>query len=313
MTTFNDYLNAGLRAFEQWRPRLEERLTRKGPPPHGIGASQGDLEGQPSNGAEAILNPSSRVHAEPINLPMSVDQVLSKSGKLPLNSLVLGICDDGLPFLLDLTNPAPGALLVCGDAGTGKTKLVNSILDSASRLNTPAQLELSIIAVNIDEYMHLSHFEHCQEIFNADEAVTGELIGELVDIAEQRRRQHPENPAILLVIDDLAECLEHLDQEAFSKLYWLIRHGPRSRVWTIATLPAERARQIEPRFLSAFRTRLCGRMADSRLAATLSGDANFQTRRLEEGQFYIPYGGEWLRLWACVAEEDRQMEDGGAE
>lgn len=313
MTTFNDYLNAGLRAFEQWRPRLEERLARKGLSPPGNGAAQGGLDGQLPNEAGAVVNLSSRIEVEAINLPLSVDQVLSKSGKLPLNSLVLGICDDGLPFLLDLTNPAPGALLVCGDARTGKTKLVNSILDSASRLNTPAQLELSIIAVNIDEYMHLSHLEHCQEIFNADEAVTGELIGELADIAEQRRRQHPKDPAILLVIDDLAECLEHLDQEAFSELYWLIRHGPRSRVWTIATLPTERARQIEPRFLSAFRTRLCGRMTDARLAATLSGDANLQTRRLKRGQFYIPYGGEWLRLWACVSEEDRQMEDGGAE
>lgn len=313
MTTFNDYLNAGLRAFEQWRPRLEERLARKGPSHPGIGTVQGDLGRQASDGTEAVLNPSSRIQAEPINLPMSVDQVLAKSGKLPLNSLVLGICDDGLPFLLDLTNPAPGALLVCGDARTGKTQLVKSILDSASRLNTPSQLELSIIAVNIDEYMHLSHLEHCQEIFNADEAVTGELIGELAEIAEQRRRQLPEYPALLLVIDDLAECLEHLDQEAFNKLYWLIRHGPRSRVWTIATLPTERARQVEPRFLSAFRTRLCGRMTDSRLAATLSGDADLQTRRLEKGQFYIPYGGEWLRLWACKAEEDRQMEDGGSE
>jgi hypothetical protein len=248
-----------------------------------------------------------------VSLPISLDQVFEQSGKLPLHSLVLGVCDDGLPFLLDVTNPAPGALLICGDADVGKTGLALSILDSAARLNTPAQLELSVITAEIDRFMHLADVEHCQEIFSSQEEVTGELIGELADIAEQRRRERPEDPAILLVIDDLAECLEHLDQKAFDRLYWLIRHGPRSRVWTIATLPMERARAIEPRFLSAFRTRLFGRTMDRKLAATLSDDAALQVSTLEKGQFYIPYGGEWLRLWACLSANQKTETEGGAE
>jgi len=180
---------------------------------------------------------------------------------------------------------------------------VSSILASVVGLNTPYELNLSVIASNIGLFMHLAKADHCQEIFSIDEEVTGDLIGELADLAEERRRTRPGDPAILLVIDDLAGCLEHLDQQAFSRLYWLIRHGPRSRVWTIATLSMERARTIEPRFLSAFRTRLFGRTTDRKLAALLSEDDKLRTGQLENGQFNIPFGGEWLRLWACPTED----------
>ena len=298
MTALNDYLTAGLRAFDAWRPRLEERLARRSYTFPGNGNGSGTAaENQVQedlDGADFSLE----IGPVPVSLPVTLEQLLAQSGKLPSHSVVLGVCDDGLPFLLDLTNPAPGALLICGDLGTGKKALVQSILNSAARLNAPAQFELSIIAEDIDSFMHLAKVEHCQEIFSSDEDVTGELIGELAGVAEARRRNRPEDPAILLVIDDLASCLEHLDQQAFSRLYWLIRHGPRSRVWTIATLPMERARAIEPRFLSAFRTRLFGKTTDRKLAALLSDDGELLTGELKKGQFYIPYGGEWLRLWA---------------
>jgi hypothetical protein len=313
MTTFNDYLSAGLRAFEQWRPRLEERLARTGnpiPKNHTAKASSVDtstLQSEPS------LIPWVETDAAQVGLPVSLEQILAQSGKLPPQSLVLGVCDDGLPFLLDLTNPAPGALLICGDAGAGKTGLLQSILDSAVCLNTTKQLELSVIAADIDAYIQLTKFEHCQEIFTSQEEVVGDLIGELAKMAEQRRRQRNQDPAILLVIDDLAECLEHLNQETFNRLYWLIRHGPRSRVWTIATLPMERGREIEPRFLSAFRTRLFGKTAERKLVITLSDDGDLQPGGLEKGQFYIPYGGEWLRLWACAPADQATESIGGVQ
>jgi hypothetical protein len=311
MTALNDYLTAGLKAFEAWRPRLEERLARRNYTFPGTGSDVA-----PSDSPDEI--PSESIFPvvagnDPVNLPITLDQLLAQCGKLPSHSVALGVCDDGLPFLLDLTNPAPGALLICSDSGAGKSSLLLSILDSAVRMNPPEQLELSVIADHIDDYMNLAKVEHCQEIFSSDEDVTGELIGELAEIAEERRRNRPEDPAILLVIDDLAECLEHLDQRAFDRLYWLIRHGPRSRVWTIATLPMERARAIEARFLSAFRTRLFGKTNDRKLTALLSDDDALQTGGLENSQFYIPYGGEWLRLWACKPEIEKTISEGGVE
>ena len=303
MTTVNDYLLAGRQAFEQWRPRLTQRLSGSGNPVPGDRAANGPSPESSLPQPQPGLIPLGETDPAQVSLPLSLDQLLAHSGVLPPQSLVLGACDDGLPFLLDLTNPAPGAILICGDTEAGKTGLLQTILDSAARLNTPRQLELSVIAADIGPFIHLAKHEQCQQIFTSQEQVVSDLIAELAEITEGRRRQPVQDPASLLVIDDLAECLQHLDQDTFSRLYWLIRHGPRSRVWTIATLPLERAGEIEPRFLTAFRTRLFGKTADRRLVLSLSGDGDLQPRGLEKGQFYIPYGGEYLRLWACTPVE----------
>ncbi len=142
--------------------------------------------------------------------------------------------------------------------------------------------------------------EHCQAILPVEEQAVSDLIAELVETIETRKRNHPQDPAMILVIDDLAALLTFLDEQAYAHLYWLIRHGPRYQVWTLATLPAGQAEQLDPRFLSAFRTRLFGYMHDERLAQRLAGDDSLATRDIERGrQFYVPYGGEWLRFWIC--------------
>ena len=113
-----------------------------------------------------------------------------------------------------------------------------------------------------------------------------------------------------------SELHSHLGRQCYEEiqaLYWLIRHGPRSRVWTIATLPMERGREIEPRFLSAFRTRLFGQTGDRKLVTSLSDDSDLQPGGLEKGQFYIPYGGEWLRLWACTPANQETESIGGVQ
>jgi hypothetical protein len=71
-------------------------------------------------------------------------------------------------------------------------------------------------------------------------------------------------------------------------------------IWTIAALPSALAQQVEPRYLTAFRTRLFGYMRDERLACRLANDDSIAARDLEKGrQFYVPYGGDWLRFWIC--------------
>jgi hypothetical protein len=98
-----------------------------------------------------------------------------------------------------------------------------------------------------------------------------------------------------------------LDQAAYNRFYWLIRHGPSYQVWTIASLPSGSVEQVSTRFLTAFRTRLFGFMRDERLARTLAGDDDLSPRLLEQGrQFLIRYTGKWLRFWICNPEDDVQ-------
>ncbi len=105
---------------------------------------------------------------------------------------------------------------------------------------------------------------------------------------------------MILAIDGLDACLAALDEQSFARLYWLVKHGPRSRVWTIASLPSERTKRVDPRLVDAFRTRLVGYIADREMAKYLSGDPDLDTRDLERGaEFFVPYGEGWFKFWAC--------------
>jgi AAA ATPase domain len=305
MSTLDKYLISSLKSLDHWLPRLQpqvpprrDRRSRVSPPraalPLEIPASGLALDS--AGEAESSLSTS-------LSWPPSLAELLESLNEPPPYAALLGACEDGLPFLFNLSNPAPGAVLVTGDAAVGKTSLLRSVLHSACRMNSAEQLTFNVIASQPDEYLDLDQLEHCQAILPVEEQAAADLIAELVDTVETRKRNHPQDPAMILVIDDLAALLSFLDEQTFSRLYWLIRHGPRYQVWTLATLPSAQADQLDPRFLSAFRTRLFGYMHDERLAQRLAGDDGIATRDIERGrQFYVPYGGEWLRFWICKVD-----------
>ena len=242
--------------------------------------------------------------------PPYLEEVLEQTGALSPHSAVLGVCDDGLPFLLDLTNPAPGAILIGGSAGSGKTRLLGAILASVASLSTPAQVVYHLIGDRITEFYPIDQEVHCQSVIGSQGIAVDALIEKLCMIAEARRRERPRDPAIILAIDDLAGLVDSLDDQAFARLYWLINHGPRAFIWTIAALSAEKAEHIHPRLLSVFRTRLIGHVKDRKQGRLISGDDNLDTQKLEEGyQFCVPYGEEWLPFWLCEPAPQENQED----
>lgn len=236
----------------------------------------------------------------------SLQALIERAGELPSFSAILGTCEDGLPFLLDLTNPAPGSLLIAGDRGAGKTRLLQAILGSAEILNSPDQVRFHLIAQDGQDYDQIAAYEHCLDTIPAEDISMNELILSLADTAEERRHSSrwvlEEEPILILAIDDLASCLQYMDRETFTRLSWLVRHGPRSRIWTIATLDTSGALRVDERLLAAFRTRLIGRIRSSRQAAALAGQPDPGVRNLAAGeQFCVPFGEDWIRFWICDA------------
>lgn len=304
MLSLDERFVIGLKMLEKLRPSLRARR-----------ASQPAAARTRLRVADTLEAENAPVEERPLEAPAtgwkpdaqtrlpSLEALLDQLGETAPYSVVLGVCEDGLPFLLDLTNPAPGALLLAGDRASGKTRLLRSVLASAVYLNEPDQVAFYLAALRPDEFTDLAGADHCQQLNAVREAGLDELVAELVSLAEQRRRGQQDGPAILLVIDDLTSCLEVIDEQTYNRLYWLIRHGPRSRVWTLASLCTQKANSIDPRFLSAFRTRLFGHVADRRQANALAGDQRLDTRRLESGyEFCVPYGEEWVHFWVCDPE-----------
>lgn len=299
---------------------------------------------------------------------LSLEALVQRRGEpLPENKL-LGVCEaafdpQGLPyrrgrapFLVDLADPAslqpgevpahhqpeaalaPGSLLVAGDPGSGKTRLLRRLLLCAAAHNTPEQAGFYLAAHQPSQFSDIGHLEHCRLVMQTFDRALGPAVQELVDLAEERRAAQQSEfapaghspgptPALILVIDDLASALLSLTEQSITLLYWLIRHGPRQRVWTLATLSSRRTGDLDVQFLDAFRSRLVGHISDPPQAHLLSGShgaarvvsgkdpartatgegtsqpalqQGLPAWELEKGrQFFLPYGSGWLRFRLC--------------
>ena len=290
MLTPEERLMIGLKFLERFKPNLQYRRQQHPlkPDPQ---ADDSKLIAQ-----EALIQEGETQD----DRPPSIQRIIDQTGPFSPGSLILGSCEDGLPFILDLANPAPGALLISGDNDSGKTRLLHSILRSAETLNSPAQVSFSLLVGDPDEYTDLSQSPNCQEMLDLKDRSVDDLILALDAAVEQRRYGNARGPSLILAIDDLASFLHYSSDESAHMLHTILKHGPRSRIWTFATLRSADANQIDERLIFAFRTRLVGQILDSGLATYLANDPESGAGNLVSGsQFCVPFGEDWIRFWIC--------------
>src|SRR6185436_5520768 len=82
-------------------------------------------------------------------------EVLGEFGPMPPEALFLGVAGDGLPVLLNMYDPVPGPILIAGDAGTGKTRLLQTIAAAAEIMHQPEQLQFGVLTSHPDEWSAL--------------------------------------------------------------------------------------------------------------------------------------------------------------
>jgi hypothetical protein len=246
------------------------------------------------------LAPEMRGH--PLNdLPLqileskvSLQELLDRLGPLPPCSALIGVCEDGLPFLLDLADPSSGSILVVADEHCGKTGLLRAILASASALNPPQHVSFTVLAPNPGEYEILLGQESCCGVLSAFDRAASELVVELAELAGQRINGRGRGPIEILVIDDLAAFVQNNDYEVNCYLKWLIAHGPRGAVWPIAAIKTSQLWRIRDGIYEAFGTFFAGRTSSYQLPT----DASSLPARSEiPGVFTAQIGEEWMRFW----------------
>lgn len=237
-----------------------------------------------------------------------IEDELRKSGTLSSSCALVGICEDGLPIIIDFTNPAPGSLLIAGDKGSGKKQLIESVLASVSRFSQPGQVKIIMISQETEE-IQVNVGEESRREFSLDTGSIADLVRSFAEEIERRKINHLEEQVQLFVNNDLLSLVAMMDTQTLSLFNKIIKHGPRYRLWTLAGLNSCDIHLLEPRILEAFRTHfICG-IQDKKLAHEFSGNQRLNTRNLDFGsQFFVPYGDQWLRSWICQPSVEQEME-----
>lgn len=223
----------------------------------------------------------------------TVREVLKRMSALPTGSMLVGSGEDGLPFLLDLDQPASGALLLCGDPGCGKTRLMQSMAGSLPVMNSSREARYAVITARPDEWQGKVIQPQCLGIYDASGEDAPRLVTKLLSLAEQRSEQNQTGPAFVIFVDDLMS-VQTWDRTAQVNLHWLIQYGALSRIWVVAGVAAADAAEISY-WIDAFRTRLIGHtMVDPKQMQTIAGNPGLDAGTIHARiQFAIWFEDKW--------------------
>jgi hypothetical protein len=233
---------------------------------------------------------------KPRKMPLTVGGLLEPVQPGALPALLLGVCADSLPFLVELGDPEIGAILVSCEKGTGKTHQLQVMAESAIRLSAPSDLQVGILTYKPNEWdawrKSTQKKKYLQGIYAWYDPWAEAMIQTLVDIAEARRSGVHMGANILLILDDL-NFVEELSYEAQINLHWLLEYGSQSQLWVAGAINAHQAADMRY-WVDPFKTRIIGRVVSAENAALLSLQSDAKVNDLEPALFRVRTGTDWI-------------------
>ena len=227
----------------------------------------------------------------------TVNALLESLEPVPQHSVLLGRCQDGLPFLMALGDPELGAILIGCEQGFGKTHHLQVLVDSAIQSHSPRNFQVAVLTLNPAEWTRFGSkslsSKYLQGVVAWYDPQAEKLIASLTELAESRRDGNRRGPDVLLALDDLP-ALQDLSWEAQVNLRWLLEYGAQSGIWVVATVNAGEATDLRY-WIDTFRTRIVGQVGDEATAEILTQRSGTSLTDLTPGEFKAWTGTNWIR------------------
>jgi hypothetical protein len=229
---------------------------------------------------------------------LSFDDLLRQHPYLPDSTAILGICEDGLPVLLDLTDSQPGSLLVGSTSMVGIRKLLHLALFSTLIRTVSTDLEVLVLSTDPDQWQPFWSMagNHHLEILPVSDRLAGSAVLHFGRMLEQRMHGRGGREICLLLVDDL-DAINRVDFDVQSNFEWLARDGPRHQIWAFSGLLAGQVERND-HFLGCFKTRLLGQVDDAMHATWIANARPPDTRDFHRTQqFSVRINRNWMNFW----------------
>jgi len=228
-----------------------------------------------------------------------------KIPKIPELTAVLGVDEDGAPLLLKITSPDVTHILVAGATGSGKTVLLKTIILSLALYNPQSKLQLAIIDPKARGLDALSGVPHLIRPIEADPARAVYMLEGLVVEMERRDRVRISRPAIVVVIDELADLRMVAGKRVEAALTRLTQRGREAGVHVILATQRPAAAIVGGLIKANLPVRLVGAVTTPEDAKVATGIAGSGANRLRgHGDFLLVARQEIVRFQAPYASDD---------
>ena len=209
------------------------------------------------------------------------------------------------PLLLRLSSPDVAHVLVAGATGSGKTALLRAIVLSLALFNPQRSLQLALIDPKGRGFGVLANLPHLVRPLVSEPEAAVRLLAGFVAEMERRDREKRSTPALVVVIDELADLRMAGGKEVEENLTRLTQRGREAGVHVIAATQRPAATVVGSLVKANLPVRLVGAVGSPEDAKVATGIAGSGAERLRgRGDFLLVARGETLRMQAAYVDED---------
>jgi S-DNA-T family DNA segregation ATPase FtsK/SpoIIIE len=219
--------------------------------------------------------------------------------RLPPMTAILGVDEEGAPLLLKLSSPDIAHVLVAGSTGSGKTMLLKTFVLSLALTNPPHVLQLALIDPKARGFAPLAHLPQLLRPIETDPQQAVKLLEGLVVEMERRDRMRFSQPAIVVVIDELADLRMVAGKAVEQALTRLTQRGREAGIHVVVATQRPQATILGGLVKANLPVRLVGAVPSPEDAKIATGIAGSGANRLRgRGDFLLVARQEMIRFQA---------------
>ncbi len=230
----------------------------------------------------------------PAPRPLTLTGLLDEVMPLPPETALLGLTDEGAPLLAKFSAPSVAHILIAGTTGSGKSVLMRGIALSLILAQHPDALRLLCIDPKGRSFASMKQAPHLirppvQRIGEAIEAVRS-----AVKLMEARDRRGESTPALIVMIDEVADLVMEGGNSISRALTRLAQRGREAGIHLVAATQRPSAAVLDGVLRANFPLRLVGKVTSATEARLASGRAGTEAHLLQGRGDFLAVGGRQI-------------------